>query len=172
MSLSPATSYKATEPTFHPWTIRHDSFVKAVWDWIVLLLVIYTAIEIPYNVAFLLPLQYNIFFEGNPFAIINLIVDIMFIIDIIINFRTTYVSAAHVVCDPGSIACHYLKTWFVVDFLAAMPFELFTLASTKEVKLFWVQLTSSLLRLGPLVPVAKPGKGGHRFMIFVVKVCL
>ena len=135
MSLSPATSYKATEPTFHPWTIKHDSFNKALWDWIVLLLVIYTAIEIPYNVAFYLPIKKKVVFEGNPLEIINIIVDFMFIFDIVINFRTTYVSGrgVRVISDPRKIAFHYLKTWFVVDFLAAIPFELLALVITNEV---------------------------------------
>ena len=135
MSLSPTISYKAAEPTFYPWTIRHDSLTKAIWDWIVLLLVIYTAIEVPYNVAFILPMYKKVRLKNNALEIINLNVDIMFIIDVAINFRTTYVQgrSAKVVCDPKKIARHYLKTWFFVDFLSAIPFELFSLVSSKEV---------------------------------------
>jgi len=36
------------------WTILHYSPFKAIWDWIILLLVIYTAIFTPYSAAFLL----------------------------------------------------------------------------------------------------------------------
>jgi hypothetical protein len=136
MSLSPTISYKAAEPTFYPWTIRHDSLTKAIWDWIVLLLVIYTAIEVPYNVAFILPMYKKVHLKNNALEIINLHVDIMFIIDVVINFRTTYVQgrSAKVVCDPKKIARHYLKTWFFVDFLSAIPFELFSLVSSNEVR--------------------------------------
>ena len=38
----------------HKWTILHYSAYKGVWDWIILLLVIYTAIFTPYTAAFLL----------------------------------------------------------------------------------------------------------------------
>lgn len=38
----------------HKWTILHYSPYKGVWDWIILLLVIYTAIFTPYTAAFLL----------------------------------------------------------------------------------------------------------------------
>lgn len=45
--------------------------------------------------------------------------------DIILNFRTTYVSRkGEVVSNSMSIAVNYLKSWFVVDLLAALPFDL------------------------------------------------
>lgn len=137
MSLSPTISYKAADPTFYPWTIRHDSLCKAIWDWIVLLLVIYTAIEVPYNVAFILPIFKKVQLKNNALEIINLSVDILFIIDVAINFRTTYVQgrSVKVVCQPKKIARHYLKTWFFVDFLSAIPFELFSLITSKDVSI-------------------------------------
>lgn len=61
----------------------------------------------------------------NPLEIIDLIVDIMFIVDIIINFRTTYVNENdEVVSHPGKIAIHYFKGWFAIDMVAAVPFDL------------------------------------------------
>lgn len=45
--------------------------------------------------------------------------------DIALNFRTTYVSRkGEVVSNPKSIAVNYFKGWFVVDLLAALPFDL------------------------------------------------
>lgn len=45
--------------------------------------------------------------------------------DIILNFRTTYVSqSGQVVYDPRSICIHYVATWFFVDLIAALPFDL------------------------------------------------
>jgi hypothetical protein len=62
---------------------------------------------------------------SDPLEIIDLFVDIMFIIDIIINFRTTYVNENdEVVSHPGKIAIHYFKGWFVIDMIAAVPFDL------------------------------------------------
>jgi potassium voltage-gated channel Eag-related subfamily H member 2 len=46
--------YKLQSPMVHKWTILHYSPFKAVWDWIILLLVMYTAIFTPYVAAFLL----------------------------------------------------------------------------------------------------------------------
>jgi hypothetical protein len=49
----------------------------------------------------------------------------MFIVDIMINFRTTYVNENdEVVSHPGKIAVHYFKGWFIIDMIAAVPFDL------------------------------------------------
>ena len=46
-------------------------------------------------------------------------------IDIVMNFRTTYVKEGEVlITNPWKIAVHYLKTYFVVDFVAAIPWDL------------------------------------------------
>ncbi|KAI6201258.1 Ion transport and Cyclic nucleotide-binding domain containing protein [Aphelenchoides besseyi] len=127
--------YKLQPARIHHCTIVHYSPFKAVWDWIILLLVIYTAIFTPYVAVFLLrESQENSrrarFSE--PLEIIDLIVDIMFIVDIIINFRTTYVNDNdEVVSDPGKIARHYFTGWFIIDMIAAVPFDLL-LANTNE----------------------------------------
>ncbi|KAK7938502.1 hypothetical protein WMY93_001828 [Mugilogobius chulae] len=46
--------YKLQTPRIDKFTILHYSPFKAVWDWLILLLVIYTAIFTPYSAAFLL----------------------------------------------------------------------------------------------------------------------
>lgn len=118
--------------------ILHNSKFKATWDWFVLALVIYTAIEIPFTVAFIGGSGRMSPFEqlqkGHYMAIANFIVDLMFIVDIFINFRSTYTRKGtdELIVDPRMIACNYLQTWFVIDLLAAIPFEFFV---TEEVRL-------------------------------------
>ncbi|CDW52256.1 Ion trans and cNMP binding domain containing prot ein [Trichuris trichiura] len=125
-------------------TILHYSPFKAVWDWIILLLVIYTAIFTPYVAAFLLR-EYH-----DPLEVVDLIVDIMFIIDIIINFRTTYMNDNdEVISHPGKIAIHYFKGWFLIDVVAAIPFDLllFNANSDETTTLIGLLKTARLLRL-------------------------
>nr|XP_045625391.1 potassium voltage-gated channel unc-103-like isoform X2 [Procambarus clarkii] len=130
--------YKLQSPRIHKWTILHYSPFKAVWDWIILLLVIYTAIFTPYVAAFLLNEQEatrksNQNQYDSPIVIIDLIVDIMFMVDIVINFRTTYVNHNdEVVSHPGKIALHYLRGWFLIDVVAAIPFDLLLVTDSKE----------------------------------------
>ena len=103
-----------------------------MWDWVILAFVIYTTIEIPFDVAFVRPRQdtvstarFGSLMALSPIAIANLIVDLFFIIDIPINFRSATVdkNTEEVISDPKKIAIVYLKSWFAVDFIAAIPFE-------------------------------------------------
>ncbi|XP_043224780.1 potassium voltage-gated channel subfamily H member 2-like isoform X3 [Amphibalanus amphitrite] len=146
--------YKLQSPRIHKWTILHYSPFKAVWDWIVLLLVIYTAMFTPYVAAFMLSepnhaekVQYG----DDPIEILDLIVDIMFIIDILINFRTTYVNKNdEVVSHPGKIAVHYFKGWFIIDVVAAIPFDILLLGTKTDestTTLIGLLKTARLLRL-------------------------
>ncbi|CAH8666450.1 unnamed protein product [Schistosoma curassoni] len=154
---------KLHSPRIHPFTLKHYGPIKAVWDWLVLLFVIYTAVFTPYAAAFLLPdakrkRRHN---DGwgrysgltsyqNPLQIIDLFVDIMFIVDIFINFRTTYVNRNdELISHPGQIAIHYFKGWFLIDVVAAIPFDLLLFgAETDEMAtLIGLLKTARLLRL-------------------------
>ncbi|CAG4685897.1 Cyclic nucleotide-binding domain-containing protein [Caenorhabditis elegans] len=145
--------YKLQPTRIHHCTIVHYSPFKAVWDWIILLLVIYTAVFTPYVAAFLLrelqdTAKKSRFTE--PLEIVDLIVDIMFIVDIIINFRTTYVNENdEVVSDPGKIATHYFKGWFIIDMVAAVPFDLLLVSTNSDetTTLIGLLKTARLLRL-------------------------
>lgn len=135
--------YKLQAPRIHKWTILHYSPFKAVWDWIILLLVLYTAVFTPYSAAFLLNEQEDerrrtCGYTCNPLNVVDLVVDVMFIIDILINFRTTYVNHNdEVVSNPARIAQHYFKGWFLIDIVAAIPFDLLIFRSgSDEVRLF------------------------------------
>uniref|UniRef100_A0A3P9IWD1 Potassium voltage-gated channel, subfamily H (eag-related), member 6a n=1 Tax=Oryzias latipes TaxID=8090 RepID=A0A3P9IWD1_ORYLA len=130
--------YKLQAPRIHKWTILHYSPFKAVWDWVILLLVIYTAIFTPYSAAFLLneaeeEQRRSCGYTCNPLNVVDLVVDIMFIVDILINFRTTYVNHNdEVVSHPGHIAQHYFKGWFLIDIVAAIPFDLLLFRSGSQ----------------------------------------
>ena len=57
----------------------------------------------------------------------------MFIIDILINFRTTFVNNNdEVVSHPGKIAVHYFRGWFLIDLVAAIPFDLLLFGSDTD----------------------------------------
>uniref|UniRef100_A0A1B0CAV1 Cyclic nucleotide-binding domain-containing protein n=2 Tax=Lutzomyia longipalpis TaxID=7200 RepID=A0A1B0CAV1_LUTLO len=130
--------YKLQSPRIHKWTILHYSPFKAVWDWIILILVVYTAIFTPYVAAFLLSepdfnQRRNRKYADDPIVIIDLIVDVTFVIDILINFRTTFVNGQdEVVSHPGRIAVHYLSGWFLIDLVAAIPFDLLLVGSDTD----------------------------------------
>ncbi|XP_074982211.1 voltage-gated inwardly rectifying potassium channel KCNH2 isoform X4 [Caretta caretta] len=149
--------YKLQAPRIHKWTILHYSPFKAVWDWLILLLVIYTAVFTPYSAAFLLnekeePTRHECGYSCSPLTVVDLLVDIMFLIDILINFRTTYVNSnEEVVSHPARIAIHYFKGWFLIDMVAAIPFDLLIFGSgsgsEETTTLIGLLKTARLLRL-------------------------
>ena len=85
-----------------------------------------------YNSVFI-PLQ--IFYETNghtairgpTITFIDACVDLLFLIDIIIKFRTTYLDSKQSieVREPHLIAAKYLRGTFFIDFISSVPFSAF-----------------------------------------------
>ena len=64
--------------------------------------------------------------EDVSLLVVDSIVDVVFFIDIVLNFHTTYVgSGGEVVSDPKVIRFNYLKSWFVIDLLSCLPYDVF-----------------------------------------------
>lgn len=63
--------------------------------------------------------------ENGPFWQMELMIDIMYLIDIILGFTTSYISpiTGDEYFDLGMIARHYMKNDFVIDFLSTFWFE-------------------------------------------------
>ncbi|XP_026171102.1 potassium voltage-gated channel subfamily H member 6 [Mastacembelus armatus] len=147
--------YKLQVPETTWWILLHYSPFKAFWDWIILLLVLYTAVFTPYSAAFLLDehrglRQRSCGYTCSPLNVVDLMVDVLFIVDIGINLRTTYVDQNdEVVTQPSQIAKHYIKGWFPIDLFAAMPFDLliFRSGSDEMATLTSLLKTARLLRL-------------------------
>ena len=48
--------------------------------------------------------------------------------DICVNFRLGYFdSNGHEVMNPSKITKRYLKSWFPIDFMSSLPYDLWTL---------------------------------------------
>uniref|UniRef100_A0A8C5R6B1 Cyclic nucleotide-binding domain-containing protein n=1 Tax=Leptobrachium leishanense TaxID=445787 RepID=A0A8C5R6B1_9ANUR len=122
---------KPTIPEYKVAAIQKSRFIllhygtfKAGWDWLILLATFYVAVTVPYNVCFAITRDDSISSRSPP-SVSDIFVEILFMLDILLNFRTTYVSkSGQVVYDPRSICVHYATTWFFVDLIAALPFDL------------------------------------------------
>ena len=113
--------YRQEAPKTPPHILLHYCAFKAIWDWIILCLTFYTAIMVPYNVALK-----NKTSEDVSLLVVDSIVDVVFFIDIVLNFHTTYVGpGGEVVSDPKVIRLNYLKSWFVIDLLSCLPYDVF-----------------------------------------------
>jgi energy-converting hydrogenase Eha subunit C len=61
-----------------------------------------------------------------PLLVIDSIVDVVFFVDIILNFHTTFVGpSGEVISDSKIIRMNYMKSWFVVDVLSCLPYDVF-----------------------------------------------
>ncbi|XP_053713705.1 potassium voltage-gated channel subfamily H member 1-like isoform X1 [Synchiropus splendidus] len=110
--------YKQETPKTPPHIILHYCLFKTTWDWVILILTFYTAIMVPYNVSFKTK-QNNV-----TWLVIDSIVDVIFLVDIVLNFHTTFVGpAGEVISDPKLIRMNYVKTWFVIDLLSCLPYD-------------------------------------------------
>ncbi|XP_025773222.1 potassium voltage-gated channel subfamily H member 4 [Puma concolor] len=126
--------------------LLHYSVPKAVWDGLILLATFYVAVTVPYNVCFLGDDDTPI--TSRHTLVSDIAVEMLFILDIILNFRTTYVSqSGQVVSAPRSIGLHYLATWFFVDLIAALPFDLLYVFNITVTSLVHLLKTVRLLRL-------------------------
>ncbi|XP_063377999.1 potassium voltage-gated channel subfamily H member 8 [Cydia fagiglandana] len=115
----PLPEYKTSAIKKSKFIISHYGVFKTFWDWLILIATFYVAVVVPYNASFV--------DEGHPRISVtsDVVVEALFIVDILLNFRTTFVSKkGEVVSDSKAIAFNYLRSWFVVDLLAALPFDL------------------------------------------------
>nr|QQY02525.1 potassium voltage-gated channel protein eag 3 [Cryptocotyle lingua] len=116
--------YREESPRTPPHVLLHYVTFKTAWDWIIFLLTGYTSVIVPYSVAFG---QLNTY-GGTMLTAFDRIVDIIFCIDIVLNFHTTFVGpTGAVISDPTLIRLNYLKGWFMVDLIACLPYGLLNL---------------------------------------------
>ncbi|XP_037134576.1 potassium voltage-gated channel subfamily H member 4 isoform X1 [Syngnathus acus] len=115
--------YKVAAVQRSRFLLLHYSVSKALWDWLILLATFYVAVTVPYNVSFM-PYHDNVT-AARSTIVSDIAVEMLFITDIILNFRTTFVSqSGQVVYQSRSICIHYATSWFFVDLVAALPFDL------------------------------------------------
>ncbi|XP_015113234.1 potassium voltage-gated channel subfamily H member 8 isoform X1 [Diachasma alloeum] len=113
---APLPEYKTSAAERSHAILSHYGGFKSCWDWLILIATFYVAVIVPYNASFV-----NV---GRPFMISDVIVEVLFIFDIVLNFRTTYVSRkGKLIINGKKIAVNYLKGWFLIDLVAALPFD-------------------------------------------------
>jgi len=94
--------------------------LKFRWDWLVLLLILYSSVAVPFRLGM-----------GHPaddfWWYLEMGISLAFITDIVFNFNTAYVDGDQLVLDKTMIRDNYLRTWFAVDLLSSVPVELIDL---------------------------------------------
>lgn len=97
--------------------ISESGSFKENWDFLIMIFACWNVFMLPISIAF------NT--ESNILDWINYVVDISFIVDILVNFRTTILDedSGEVIKDSLIIAKEYMKGRFTVDILSSLPFD-------------------------------------------------
>ena len=99
--------------------IYPSNTAKQVWDMVVMLLLIYTAIFVPIKVCFLES-------SSDVQFIIDLVVDFLFLTDIVLTFNTALEDQQGIyIVKRAKIAKAYCLGWFFIDFFTSIPSDAF-----------------------------------------------
>lgn len=121
--------------------LRHDSPFRVIWDILMMIFLFYISLGLPYSLGF-----------GPPQTIqdIDAVLDFFFCFDILLNFRTSYVDRHDaVVMDAKTIGLRYAKSWFTLDFMSSVPFDLLTAGIMPSFQ------PARLLKMGKIAKVMK-----------------
>ena len=115
---------------------------KLCWDLFIGVLIIYSAVTVPYRLGFSLDSQ-------GGWLIIDYIVDTLFFVDMVVSFNTSFSNGGkEVIQNRHTIAKRYLRTWFLPDFISTFPFDTIVFLTVKS-------FSSSNLRTFKLVRVLR-----------------
>ena len=144
--------YKQEVPSTPPRIILHYTTFKLTWDWVILILTLYTTVSVPFIVCFA--------YTGTILAWMDMMVDWMFLADIVLNFHTTYVNKeGDVINDPKMIRMNYIKSWFFVDLVSSLPYGIIFLASkTDDSVSCYLKTCHNNKTRRNLVPCVQPAK--------------
>ncbi len=107
---------------------------RVVWDVLMMLLLFYSLVSVPYLLAFQADgtstetLCESDISNQDPTWYVELVVDLCFICDILVTFRTAFLGNRGLVTDWKGIAANYMRGMFIVDLVSAFPLNLLILA--------------------------------------------
>lgn len=94
---------------------------KEMWDFLILVFVLYNALMVPFGLAFYDFFNLDVSLIG---FVCDSSIDALFIIDLFIAFRTTYYDFyGNLVLDRRKVMVHYVRSWFLPDLIASIPYE-------------------------------------------------
>jgi len=133
--------------------IKDNSSFRIAWDSFLLLLILISCILIPYQFVFIHEVSW-----GSSYVIY--LIDIIFLLDIWLNFNTSYRSHGVEIFSRKKLYRHYARTSFPMDLVANLPFDLLLLLFSSDLTVMnvpvvlWLRLFR-LLRVLRLFKILK-----------------
>jgi len=148
-----------TQQMLDRWIINPRSNSKRFFDVIVVLLVLFSSITIPFRLGFGLR-------TDTLWSTVDGVTEFVFFIDLLLAFFTAYEQSDYALNTVHkTIARRYLKSWFLIDFLSTIPlyrlsdngnsssvFQIFK--TLKMVKLFRMLKVLRLAKVAKLIRIA------------------
>lgn len=94
-----------------------ESKLKVGWEFFVLAASLFGALEIPLSLVFVVP-DYPLLIASRWLLVL------VFVLDIVVNFNTAYHYQGEMITDCNAVARRYLRSWFWLDMIAALPLAL------------------------------------------------
>jgi len=158
------------------WVLRPNSQLRLAWDVLIILNSVCIGIVIPLGIVYFDSSCGSdaICLSDGMSAILFYFTDLLWLLDIILNFRTGFFTHGEVEMNSWLIAMHYMRRWLVFDLLAAFPLALASMNPTLHI----VVCALKLLRLLQIIPRVARLQAEYRFCgllptkIFIVYILL
>jgi hypothetical protein len=141
----------------------HGDFMLR-WDVVIMCALVFTALVTPYEIA-LLPTKLNMLF------FINRLVDIIFTVDIVVNFRLMFFEEKELklVKNRKKIARNYLCSWFFIDLVSVLPgyIDCFTIDAEGGSEALEMTMVLRLIRLAKMGRIMKASRIFVRWLTMV-----
>lgn len=147
----------------NPCMVYPEDKMKPPWDLFLAFVLLFSCLVSPYRIAFVEK-------DNLTWLIINNTVDFLFLMDIVIIFNTAYYDEDfRLVSDRKTIAGAYLRSWFMVDFLAIIPFDVILAGSDMNdmVRLARIGRLYKLVKLMKVLRVLKLVRERNNIMKYV-----
>ncbi|RHY58706.1 hypothetical protein DYB38_009116 [Aphanomyces astaci] len=111
--------------------LHPNSQFRAGWDLFMIVLLVYTSLLTPYEIAFVETVTVDGLF------MVDRSVDLSFLMDMGFNFMTPFVDKENnqLIEDMGQIAQKYLTGWFILDFVSIIPFDVISMVRREHVNM-------------------------------------
>ena len=109
---------------FHP-----NGILKMSWEIVSAYAVLYTILEVPFRISFVANQSKHYVLNS-----LEAIVVVVFLMDVLIAFNTAYIEPTTnlLVTDRRIIAQKYMSSFFVLDLMSAIPWDVTTFSNVKQ----------------------------------------
>ena len=104
----------------HRLVLMEEDAIKRYWNILMIFLLVYVATWVPYQICFNDSMPNG---QLSNEEIVDYVVDGLFLVDIIINFFSSYEDpyTGLPVTSFKKISMHYISGWFFLDIIAVLP---------------------------------------------------